>query len=67
MISSIPPKVEAGALYNSNEASRLLGIHRNSLRRFVRQNFIHPKADMVTKRHLFEGRELTRFWYSRIS
>lgn len=66
MISSEPPKVVAGALYNTNDACKILGVHRNSLRRFVKNNFLHPKADRMTGRNLFEGRELTRFWFSRV-
>lgn len=66
MISATPPIVEASALYNSNEAAKILGIHRNSLRRFVKNNYIHPRADRVSKRYLFEGRELQRFWFSRV-
>lgn len=66
MICSEPPKVVAGALYNYNEASALLGIHRNTLRQYVEKNWIKPKADMFTGRNLFEGKELTRFWFARI-
>lgn len=66
MISSIPPQVVPTALYNCNEASALLGIHRNTLRQYVTKNWIKPKADMFTGRFLFEGNELVRFWNSRI-
>lgn len=66
MISSEPPKVVSAALYNYKEACALLGIHRNTLRQYVEKNWIHPKADMYTGRNLFEGKELTRFWFSRV-
>jgi DNA-binding transcriptional MerR regulator len=66
MISPLPPKAMPDALYNSKEASKLLGIHRNSLRRFVKMNLITPTENFITGRCLFEGRELERFWYSRI-
>lgn len=66
MISSIPPKVDSKGLYNSKEAASLLGIHRNTLRRYVLMNRIRPKADMLSGRYFFAGSELTRFWNSRV-
>ena len=66
MITPFPPKVVADALYNSTQASQILGVHRNHFRRYVKAGYIHPKVDYVTGRNLFEGCELTRFWYGRI-
>ena len=66
MISADPPKVVAGALYNATQAAQILGVHRNSLRVYVKNGFLLPKGDRITGRNIFEGRELTRFWYSRI-
>lgn len=64
MISSTHPKVKAGALYASMEASKILGVHKNSLLNFAKANVLHAQAGMITGRNLFEGREQTRFWYS---
>lgn len=67
MITSEPPKVIAGALYNTTQVCRILGgISRTTLRKYVKNNYISPKADTVTGRNIFEGREITRFWYNRI-
>ena len=66
MINSTPPRVVATNLYNANEASALLGVHRNTLRQYVSKKRLHPKVDMFTGRYLYEGKELERFWYSRI-
>ena len=65
MIDSTPPKFIANAMYTTTEACRLLGIHRNSLRQYVQRALIHPLSDKISGRNLFEGRELTRFWFSR--
>lgn len=67
MITAEPPKVVAGALYNATQACKILGgISRATLWKYVKSGFIHPKGDMITGRKLYEGRELTRFWYSRV-
>lgn len=65
MITSEPPKVVANALYSSIEASKILGVHRNTLRRYVKAGVIHPVPDLITGRYLYPGRELSRFWFHR--
>lgn len=67
MVTATPPIVKAGALYNSKVASQLLGIHRNTLRAYVKANVIKAVIDKITGRRLYEGRELVRFWNSRIN
>ena len=66
MISAEPPKVVAGALYNTTQSCQILGCCRSQFRKYVKNGFLFPKGDRITGRNLFEGRELTRFWYSRI-
>jgi DNA-binding transcriptional MerR regulator len=67
MITSLPPQVTKEAIYTSREACQILGIHRNSLRKYVMKQLLHPKRDKLSGRRVFEGRELSRFWFARIN
>lgn len=66
MLTAFPPKVEPGARYNTGQACEILGICRNTMRKFVKSGQIRPKADKGTFRNMFEAKELTRFWQERI-
>jgi len=63
MITSLEPKVVANAKYTINETCELLGIHRNTLRSYVKAGYIKP---ILTKRSIgnqrFKGVEILRFW-----
>jgi DNA-binding transcriptional MerR regulator len=65
MMSSLPPQVIDDARYSTTEASKILGIHRNTLTLFRRQNLLKSLKDDISGRFLYEGRELSRFWFSR--
>lgn len=65
MITSEPPKVVPEALYGTIEASKLLGVHYTTLRRYVKSGALKAIPDTVTGRNLFSGREIKRFWLHR--
>lgn len=66
MLTAFPPKVIPGARYNTGQACDILGISRNTMRKYVKSGKIHPKSDKDTYRNVFEAKELTRFWNERI-
>lgn len=65
-MTAVPPKVETGARYNTGQACKILGVSRNTLRKYVKNGSLRPKVDKSTFRNVFEARELTRFWFERI-
>ena len=67
MITAIPPQVVPNAMYRVAEAAKILGVHRHTIRNYVHLSHLHPKYDSISGRELFEGRELTRFWQSRVN
>lgn len=67
MISSTPPVVNKNSFYSSKETALLLGIHRNTLNNYRQQLAIKPQLNKFTGRFLYSGKEIERFWYSRIS
>lgn len=70
MVTSEEPKVIPTARYNINETAALLGIHRHTLRSYVKAGFIHPYMPKSRPRELqrlvprmrFLGSEISRFW-----
>lgn len=55
------PKVTETGRYNVTETCTLLGIHRNTLRRYTEQG--HIKCGMRrTGRKFYPGREILKFW-----
>ena len=67
MISSNPPAVNKNSFYSTKETAMLLGIHRNTLNMYRQQLAIKPQRNRLTGRFLYSGKEIERFWYSRIS
>ena len=45
MLTAFPPKVIPGARYNTGQACDILGISRNTMRKYVKSGKIHPKSD----------------------
>ena len=67
MISATPPAVNKNSFYSPKETAALLGIHRNTLNMYRQQLAIKPQRNRLTGRFLYSGKEIERFWYSRIS
>ena len=67
MVTSEEPRVCATGRYTVKETSELLGIHRNTLRRYVKAGYIRPaykRGRIVVNqpRIRFLGSEIVKFW-----
>lgn len=52
--------------YTIGEACKILDIHRNTLRRYTKQNKVRAEVRKVDGRQLYRGSELRRLATSRI-
>lgn len=69
MVTSVEPTVRESGRYTIKETCDLLGIHRHTLRCYVRAGYIRPifKRKVVycnSQRERFLGSEILRFWRS---
>lgn len=62
MIQAEEPKVTDTGRYTSTQACAALGIHRNTLRRYVLQGKIKSIFRKADSRRLFTGAEIKRLW-----
>ncbi len=61
MLTGIYPNADRDRRYNIKEAAYLLGINRNTLRRYLKDG--HIKGLFVKPNHtFFLGSEINRFW-----
>lgn len=60
MISSKAPNVNPNAKYTITETCEVLGIHRNTLRSYVKAGYIKNSPKPHGQR--FRGSEIIRFW-----
>jgi len=58
------PQVSRNGRYNIEDTCRLLGIHRNTLMRYVKKGRICFGIRRSTTRKYFTGSEILRFWKS---
>lgn len=56
------PKVSDFARYSSGEASKLLGIHRNTLLRWENEGKVRFGIRRANTRKFYLGREIKRIW-----
>lgn len=66
MITAIEPNVTLNGRYSVGEASAVLGIHRNSLRKYTEQGFIKCGYRRQTARKFYLGSEILRFWRAQM-
>lgn len=66
MITSEEPRVAATGRYSSGETSRLLGIHRNTLRRYTDTGAIKCGFRRESGRRFYAGSEILRFWGAQL-
>ena len=52
--------VDPGRDYTIGEASEMLGIHRNTLRRYTKQNKIKARIRMADGKTLYRGRDMEK-------
>ena len=54
------PEIEPGRLYTIGETCTMLGIHRNTLRTYTRQNKIKARVRVVDGKTLYRGRDIEK-------
>lgn len=56
------PKVADAGRYTMTETCKALGIHRNTLRRWVQAGKMKVKFRRIDNRKVIEGKEIKRAW-----
>ena len=59
---SIQPQVNKNGKYSIKGTCSILGIHRNTLRRYTEQGLIKCSYRVSSKRKFYYGHEIVRFW-----
>lgn len=66
MICATRPKVESDGRYTVTQTCSILGIHRNSLRKYTDAGLINCEFNKICYRKLYQGKEILRFWDAQI-
>lgn len=62
MITPIEPQVRQTGRYPAGEAAQLLGIHRNTLKKYTDAGAIKCGFRRESGRKFYAGSEILRFW-----
>lgn len=62
MLTGIYPDAVPGRRYSIGNTAKLLGIHRNTLRKYTEAQEIHAIQHSVGRRLFYTGREINEFW-----
>lgn len=65
-MTAIEPNINATGRYSIGEASALLGMHRNTLRKYTEQGLIKCGYRKATARKFYMGSELLRLWKAQL-
>lgn len=65
-MTPIEPQVADTARYSQRDAASILGIHRNTLRRYTEQNLIRVGYRKTNGRPYYTGRAIRQLWRSQI-
>lgn len=66
MITVAEPQVQANARYGVTDTCKLLGIHRNTLRKYTDEGKIKCGFRRETARKFYLGSEIRRFWVAQL-
>ena len=66
MVTSIRPAVESDSRYTVTQTCSILGIHRNSLRKYTDAGLINCIFNEISARKLYLGSEIIRFWLAQM-
>lgn len=66
MITYSEPNVSDTGRYSVTETCNVLGIHRNTLRRYTDQGLIKCGFRKQTARKFYAGREILKFWRAQL-
>lgn len=61
-MTNIEPKVADAGRYTMTETCKALGIHRNTLRRWVQAGKMKVKFRKIDNRKVIDGAEIKRAW-----
>lgn len=61
-MTNIEPKVSDAGRYTMTETCKALGIHRNTLRRWVQAGKMKVKFRRIDNRKVIDGAEIKRAW-----
>lgn len=61
-MTTIQPNVNEAGRYSIGEAAQLLGMHRNTLRKYTEQGYIKCGYRRATARKFYLGSELIKLW-----
>ncbi len=61
-MNSMEPRVQDRGRYTVTETCEALGIHRNTLRRWMQAGKIQCKFRRIDNRKVFEGSEIKKVW-----
>ena len=64
MITANMPEINATDQLSIGEAAAVLGVHRNTMRRYTEQGLIKCRFRRATKRRFYLGADILRFWKS---
>ncbi|MBQ0054281.1 MAG: helix-turn-helix domain-containing protein [Bacteroidales bacterium] len=62
MLTGIFPNAVKGRRYSIKETAELLGIHRNTLRKYTDAQLIHATQHIAGRQLSYDGMEINRFW-----
>lgn len=62
MMTSEEPKVNPNGRYTPTETSRLLGVHRNTLRNYLLKGWIKCGLRRYSGRKFYSGAEILKLW-----
>lgn len=65
-MTAIEPTINETGRYSIGEASALLGMHRNTLRKYTDQGYIKCGYRKATARKFYMGSELLRLWKAQL-
>ena len=66
MVTALRPVVESDARYTVTQTCSILGIHRNSLRKYTDSGLINCIFNSICARKLYLGSEIMRFWMTQM-
>lgn len=65
-MSNTEPKVNPAGRYSINETTEMLGISRNTLRKYTELGYIKCGFHKRTLKKFYVGLEITKFWRMQI-
>lgn len=66
MITAIEPQVSETGRYSVTETCKILGIHRNSLKKYTELGLIKCGFRKHAARKFYAGREILKFWRAQL-